>query len=178
MVLARALTATGVAPLLAAAALVGLVGACSSSSSTGTGSSGDASASGGSSSGGSSGASGSGGSSSGASGGGSGSGGSTSSSGASGSSSGSPEAGSLHVGDPCTSSAQCPAVGLTTPVCMTSWPNGGACTDDTCAGFTQCPSNAQCSTYQGVSRCFAACNPGSCRAGYTCNSDGACVPSM
>jgi hypothetical protein len=83
------------------------------------------------------------------------------------------------VGDPCTADAECPAVDGTTPVCLKTLPNGGACSATGCAGDDlQCASEATCVPFMGADHCMPFCHSSStCRTGYTCSPDtSACVP--
>lgn len=85
-----------------------------------------------------------------------------------------------RVGDPCTTDAECPALGLTTPVCMKTWPGGGSCSATGCAGSDlQCANVAVCANYLGANRCLAFCiSDAACRTGYKCSPDfSACIPA-
>ena len=86
----------------------------------------------------------------------------------------------LGTGDACSDDSQCPFIAGTQPVCMKSWPNGGACTSDHCSGNDQCTTSAACGTFMGEKRCFQVCSAGlpPCRSGYDCMPPGVCLPKQ
>jgi len=84
----------------------------------------------------------------------------------------------LNTGDPCTSDDQCPSITTGRGLCMTDWPGGGYCASLACVTPIMCMDNSTCADYQGTMRCLVACfQPSDCRSGYTCATNGACVPT-
>ncbi|MBI5502784.1 MAG: hypothetical protein HY907_21240 [Deltaproteobacteria bacterium] len=106
------------------------------------------------------------------------------------------DGGAGRVGDPCTESADCPAGGSGSAVCLTDWP-GGYCAVEACADHGHdCPEDpglggtattgGKC-VLDPTQFCLALCaSDGDCRPGYVCSPQpdaaghgtaNVCVPS-